>query len=262
VKSKTMRASSIGVAVATLMIGFILLPAQRTAAQAPELRVLSSDGMEPALRDLNPRIESTIGRRLKSQFDSSKNLVDKIQAGVGFDVAILTTGTIDDLIKQGKIAAASRVEIASTGIGVGIRKGASKPDISTPEAMKRTLLKAKFISFNSTGVTVLVINKMFERLGIAEEVKPKLMSDPVSGAAQRFVAEGKAEIVLILIPEVKGFPGVDYIGPLPGDMQSKIYSAAGVAVNSRDPEKAKALVSFIASPAAVPTLKAKGMEPH
>jgi molybdate transport system substrate-binding protein len=272
VKSKIMKARSIGmvpatVALATFMIGVVLLPAHMRA-QMPaqktgaELRVLSSDGMEPAMRDLTPRIERTIGRKLKSQFDSSKNLVDKIQAGEGFDVAILTTATIDDLIKQGKIVSGSRVEIASAGLGVGVRKGAAKPDISTPEAMKQTLLNVKSITFNSTGATAAVITKMFDRLGIADQVKGKLKPDPVSGVAQKMVADGKVELLLILIPEVTRFPGVVYVGPFPGNLQSTIYFAAGVAANAHDAEKAKALVSFLGSPAAVPTLKAKGMVPH
>ena len=259
-KAKTTRVSSIVLAMAAMIIGFIFLPAQHAAAQVSELRVLTSDGMQPALADLTPQIERAIGRRLKSQSDSSKNLAGKIQAGEVFDVTILTSETIDDLIKQGKITAGSRVEIARCGIGVGIRAGASKPDISTPEAMKRTLLNAKSITFNSTGATAARINKMLERLGIVEDVRPKIILDPVSGGAQKKVADGKAELVLILIPEVKFFPGVDYAGPLPADLQSYINFAAGVAANSHDPEKAKALISFITTPAAVPTLKAKGME--
>ena len=261
-KTRARSVRSIGVALATVIIGVIFLSTQNAAAQVSELRVLSSDGMLPAVRGLTPEIERSIGRKLKTQFDSSKNLVDKINAGDAFDVAILTTATLDDMIKQGKIAADSRVDLARCGVGVGIRAGVSKPDISTPEAMKRTLLKAKFITYNSTGATEGLVNKMFVQLGIVDAMKPKILSDPVSGGAQKKVADGTADLVLILIPEVTQEPGVNYLGPLPGDLQSYVNFTGGVSANSHDPEKAKALLRYIASPAAAPTLKAKGVEPR
>jgi molybdate transport system substrate-binding protein len=260
VKSRQTQFVWIALVVAIMAAGLALVPTG-VAAQGAELRVLCSDGMEPVVTELTPRIERSIGAHLNSQFESSKNLVDKIQGGEGFDVAILTTGTIEDLIKQGKIATGSNVPLARSGLGVGVRAGTAKPDVSTPEAMKKTLLKAKSITFNSTGATSLVITKMFETLGITDQVKSKLMPDPVSGAAQKMVAEGKAEIVLILTPEVTRFPGVVYVGPLPGNLQSNINFAAGIAANAKDPQKAKALIKYLASPAAVPSLKAKHMEP-
>lgn len=261
-KTKGKKAMSLAAVLAIVMMGFISLSARNAAAQGSELSVLSSDGMQPAVRELTPQIEHSIGRRVKLQFDSSKNLVDKITAGEAFDVAILTTATLDDMIKQGKVTADSRIELARCGVGVGVRSGTPKPDISTPEAMKRTLLSAKFVTYNSTGATAGLVNNVFERLGIVEAMKPKVMADPVSGGAQKKVAEGKADLVLILIPEVTQEPGVDYVGPLPGNLQSYINFTGGVAANSHDPEKAKALLRFITTPAAAQVLKAKGMEPR
>src|SRR3979490_3089939 len=130
-----MKPSTIVVAILILAvsIGFIFLFAQKTPAQGTELVVVVSDGMKPSVEELVPQIEHAIGRKLTVQYNSSKNIRDKIQSGEPFDVAILTTDIIDDLIKQGKIAAGSRAEIARTGMGVGVRAGAAKPDVSTPD---------------------------------------------------------------------------------------------------------------------------------
>src|ERR1017187_4620699 len=166
-KANTMRLSTILAAILAVTLGFISLFAPKVPAQGNELRVFTSDGMKPAEEDLVPLIERSIGRRLATQVDSSRRLETKIQSGASCDVAILTSDVIDDLIKQGKSATGTRAEIARTGIGIGIRAGAPKPDISTPEALKRTLLKAKSITFNPSGASAVHANEMFARLGIA-----------------------------------------------------------------------------------------------
>ena len=262
VKRKTMKLSTILAAILAVTLGCIFQFAQKTPAQGTELRVFTSDGMKPALEELTPQIERSIGRQLATQFDSSKALRDKIQSGEPFDVAILTSDVMDDLIKQGKIAAGTRAEVARTGMGIGIRAGAPKPDISTPEALKRTLVKAKSITFNPIGASAEHINAMFARLGIAENVKPKLILDSQAGGPQTNVAEGKAELVITLIPEIKFFKGVELVGPLPADFQSYISFSAGVATNSHNADAAKELIKFITGPSAAPALKAKGVEPR
>ena len=221
-----------------------------------------SDGMKTVVEEMTPQIEHSIGRKLAAQFNSSKNLRDKIQAGEPFDAAILTSDVLDDLIKQGKIASGSRTEISRTGMGMGVRAGAAKPDISTPEALKKTLLNAKSISFNPTGASSAHTYDMFARMGITEAMKPKLVLDKEAGRPQMNVADGKVELVISLIPEIKFFPGVDLVGPIPAEFQSYINFAAGVATNAQDPAAAKALIQFITGPAVTPVLKAKGMEPR
>jgi molybdate transport system substrate-binding protein len=233
-----------------------------TPAQTTDLRVMISDGMKTVVEELTPQIEHAIGRKLAAQFNSSKNLRDKIQAGEPFDAAILTSDVLDDLIKQGKVAAAGRAEISRTGLGVGVRAGAAKPDISTADALKKTLLAAKSISFNPTGASAAHTYDIFARLGITDAVKPKLMLDAEAGRPQMNVAAGKTELVISLIPEVEFFPGVDLVGPMPADLQSYVNFAGGIAANAHDAEAAKALIQFLAGPAVVPVLKAKGMEPH
>jgi molybdate transport system substrate-binding protein len=235
---------------------------KKTQAQPPELRVMISDGMKTVVEDLTPQIEHSIGRKLAAQFNSSKNLRDKIQAGETFDAAILTSDVLDDLIHKGKIATGGRAEISRTGMGIGVRAGAPKPDISTPEALKRTLLNAKSISFNPTGASAVHTYDLFARLGITEAVKPKLMLDAEAGRPQMNVANGKAELVFSLIPEIRFFPGVDLVGPVPSEFQSFVNFAGGIATNAHDKNGAQALIQFISGPAVVPVLKAKGMEPH
>jgi molybdate transport system substrate-binding protein len=261
-KEKTMKQSTIAAAILAVSLGFIVLCAQQTPAQGTELLVVVSDGMKPSVEELVPQIEHSIGRRLNTQFNSSKTIREKIQSGEPFDAAILTSDIIDDLIKQGKIAAGTRADIARTGMGVGVRAGAPKPDVRTPEALKRALLGAKSITFNPSGASAPHVYDIFQRLEITENVKSKLMLDAEAGRPQLNVADGKADIVITLIPEIKFFKGVDLLGPLPPDLQSYINFAAGVATNSRDADAAKALIKFITSPAAAPTLRSKAMEPR
>ena len=147
-------------------------------------------------------------------------------------------------------------------MGVGVRAGASKPDISTPDWLKKTLLAAKSISFNPTGASASHTYDIFTRLGITDAVKPKLMLDSEAGRPQMNVAGGKTELVISLIPEIRFFPGVDLVGPMPADLQSYVNFAGGIAANAHDVEGAKALIQFLAGSAVVPVLKAKGMEPH
>src|ERR1700730_17125557 len=262
--SKTMRLRTITAAMVAMTVGFIFLFAQKTPAQGTVLLVVVSDGMKPSVEELVPQIEHSIGRKLTTQFNSSKVLKEKIQSGEAFDAAILTSDIIDDLIKQGKIAAGTRAHIARTGMGVGVRAGAPKPHLSTAEALKRALLSAKSITFNPIGASAPHVHEIFEHLGIAENVKSKLMLDANGepGRPQMDVAAGKADLVITLIPEIKFFKGVELAGPIPAELQSYISFAAGVAANSHNADAAKALIKFITSPAAAQTLKAKGVEPR
>jgi molybdate transport system substrate-binding protein len=262
VNRKIRTAIATAAAVLALSAGFFTMFARMTAAQTPDLHVMVSDSMKTVVEDLTPQIEQALGRKLVLQFYSSKNLRDKIQAGEPFDAAILTSNVLDDLIKEGKIATGGRAEIARTGIGMGVRAGATKPDISTAEALRRTIMNAKAISFNPTGASAVHTNDMLARLGIAQAVKSKLMLDSEAGRPQMNVAEGKAELVFSLIPEIKFFPGVDLVGPVPTEFQSYINFAGGISTNAHDPAAAKALIQFLTGPTAAPIMKAKGMEPR
>lgn len=247
---------------AAALVALLFVPGGPTAParQTAELHALISDGMKPVVEELTPQIERATGRKLAAEFNSSKNLRDKIQAGESFDVAIITSDVLDDLAKQGKIAAGSKTELSRTGMGVGVRAGAPKPDVSTPEALKRTLLNAKSIAFNPTGASAAPTYKIFERLGIMHAVRPKLVLDADAGRPQQNVVAGKVELVISLIPEIKFFPGVDLVGPMPAELQSYVNFAGGVAANTHEAEAAKSLIRFLAGPDTALVLKAKGME--
>jgi molybdate transport system substrate-binding protein len=254
-------ASTAAIAVAVSAL-FLLQFAVEAPAQSTELRLLVSDGMKPALEALVPEIERATGRPLKAHFDSSKRLAENVLGGEACDVALLTSDVIADLIKQGKLAAGTSSEIARTGIGVGVRAGAPKPEIGTAESLKRAILNAKFISFNPTGASAVHNHEMLQRLGIADEMKSKLLLDPGPGMPQQKVAEGKADLVFTLIPEIKFFHGVDYVGPVPAEFQNYINFAAAVSASTKNPEAAKTVIQFLKTPKAAATMTAKGVEPR
>lgn len=224
------------------------------------LRVYTSDGFKPALQAMIPKIEKSLGCKVSPEFDSSKVLQQKIDAGDAFDVAILSTNVIDDLVKNGKIPADTKTSLGRAGIGVGIRAGAPKPNISTPDAMKRTLLDAKSIAFNRDGASAVHINETVEKLGIADKVKPKFMLEVGAGQPQRDVAAGKAEMVITLIPEIADFPGLTLVGPLPSELESYIDFSGGVSAKSQNSAAAEALIKYLSAPSAAATLKSKGVD--
>jgi molybdate transport system substrate-binding protein len=184
----------------------------------------------------------------------------RIEGGEAFDVAILTSDVIGDLAKAGKIAAGTRTEIARCGIGIGVRAGAAKPDIKTTDALKKTLLASKSITYAQDGASRTYILQMEDKLGIADAMKAKTVLEKGSVGSNARVADGSAEMILTLVSEILPAPGVQLVGPLPADVQHYVDFAAGIGPNSKNTDAGKALMKFFASPAVAPTLKAKGME--
>jgi molybdate transport system substrate-binding protein len=204
--------------------------------------------------------ERATGHRLAITFNSSAGLKESMDAGEPFDVVIVTKEMMADLVKEGKVAAGTEVGIARSGIGVGIRQGTAKPDIRTPEAIKRTLLSAHAISYAQDGASRVHIVDMLERLGIAGEMKAKTIMEQGSIRSAARVTAGEADMVLTLVSEILPIEGVTLVGPLPAELQHYVELSAGVGAKARDKAAAKAFVSFLAGPTVVPTLKAKGME--
>jgi molybdate transport system substrate-binding protein len=241
---------------ATLLV---LCPYAASAQTAP-LQVLASNGVKAALEALKAGCERAAGRPLNILYGSSAGLKRQIAAGETFDVAILTPETTADLTKAGKIASGSAADLARTGIGFGIRAGAAKPDVSTADAVKQTLLKAKSISIVKEGASRATIDKMFEKLGIAEAVAAKTKLEGGTDKSGESVAQGRSEIEIIPLSEVPLVAGVQILGPLPGDLQNFLHFQASVSANSKDAATAKKAIQFLTSPAAAPIFKAKGME--
>jgi molybdate transport system substrate-binding protein len=235
-------------------------------AEAAEIKVLSAFGMQSVLEDLGPKFERATGHKLALTFATGGATVKRVQGGDVFDVVITLRQGIDTLVKDGKAPAGNVTILASAGISVAIRKGAPKPDISSPDALKRTLLAAKSIAYvnpASGGASGIHFAKVLDRLGIANEMKSKtVFPNPQTPAEVGvLVANGEAEIGVHIIQELIPVAGIDIVGPLPGDLQNTIVFAAAVMASAKDPEAAKALVNSLRTPEAAAAIKAKGMEP-
>ena len=243
--------AGVGVAIALTCAGH---------AGAAEVKVFSSVGVKVVTDELEPQFEKSTCHKAVVVFDGAGALKKKIEAGEAFDLAILTGPLIDDLIKTNKIAADSRKDIARAGVGIAVRKGAPKPDISTPEALKRTLLNAKSVVYAEGGASGTHFLSVLQKLGIAEEMKAKkqLVANP---SPIEVVAKGEAEIGVRLTSEILAVSGADLVGPLPGDLQNYTVLTAGTNVAAKEPAAAKALVDFLTGATAAPVIKAKGMEP-
>jgi molybdate transport system substrate-binding protein len=242
--------------------GLLWLTPPPAAAQNNALRLLVSNGMKGSMEELQPQCEKAAGRPLAIEFGSTASLKKRIETGEAFDVTIITTEAIDDLIKQGRLTGGSRTDVGRSELGIGIRAGAPRPDIRTEDALKRTLLDAKSITYPQDGASRGAIETMFERMGIAADVKPKIILAPGSGPATESVAAGRAAMVITLFSEIVPTHGAEILGPLPGEYQLNIRFGAATSATSKNAEAAKALIAFLSGPKAAPVLKAKGIEPR
>jgi molybdate transport system substrate-binding protein len=243
------------------IIGLAALLPLATAIHAAEIKVLASNGVKSALEELAPAFERKTGNKLKIEFGLAAVLKRQIEAGEAFDLAILTTAGIDDLAKQGKVDAVTRASIARSGVGIGIKKGAPRPDIGTADALKRTLLAAKSISWAKEGASGVYFASVLDRLGIAAQMKPKAVLAPSGEEVGKLVAGGQVEFGVILVNELMAAPGVEVLGPLPAELQNYTAFHAGVGAGSKHVAAAKALIRFLTTRSAGAVFKAKGQEP-
>jgi molybdate transport system substrate-binding protein len=224
------------------------------------MRVLCTNGLKTVMLDLAPEFERAIGTKAVITWGSANGLLQELEAGAGGDLAILTAEAIDGLIKEGKVVAGSRVDLARSGIGVAVRKGAPKPDIGSPDALRRALLAAKSVAHSKTGMSGIYFPTVLARLGIAEEMKPKIVTPEPGTPVGEVVAKGGAEIGVQQISELLPVAGIEIVGPLPAALQRITIFSAGVLVAAKEPDAARALVQFVAT-ASRPLLKDKGLEP-
>ena len=248
---------SISRAVAALVVASI---AQLGAQGNPPLRVFASNGFRAVFDDLAPTCEKTIGRQLSTDFGTSTSLQQRVKGGEAFDVAVMTSEAIDDLVKAGKLNLGSLVPLGRSGIGIGVPANASKPDIKTPDALKQSLLNAKGISYAGDGASRPHIESMMKALGIEKAMAAKTMLEQGSVRAAANVASGKADMLITLISEILPAPGVALVGPLPTRFQHYVSFAAATGVGSANGEAGKSLVACLSGPNALATLKARGMD--
>jgi molybdate transport system substrate-binding protein len=248
------------IARVTLSIGLVALAVGGTFAHAEEIKVLSTNGVRSVTVEMLPEFERATGHKVSIAYDTANLLLGRIRAGESADLVILTRPTLDDLIKQGKVGPGGGKDLARSGVGVAVRAGLPKPDISSAEGLKRALLDAKSIAFTKTGASGMHFAKVVERLGISDQVKAKAKI-PEGGSVGELVARGEAEMAVQQIPELLAVPGIQYVGPLPAELQIFTIFTAGVMTGARQPEAAKAFIDFLSTPAAARVFKAKGMEP-
>jgi molybdate transport system substrate-binding protein len=227
------------------------------AVKADDIKVLCTIGVKPALPDLVTEFERATGHKVLIIWGNAATLKTRYLEGEQADVAVLTAAAIDDLVKAGKVT--GRVDLARSGMGFAVKAGAPKPDISSPEALKRTLLAAKSVGYSSQGASGIYFVTVIERLGIAAEVKAK--HKDTAGAVGELVAAGEAEIGVQQIPELAAVPGVEVIGPFPGELQVITVFSAALDAKAQNNDAAKAFVKFISGPAAAAAYKAKGLDP-
>lgn len=236
------------------------LPGETAQAPAAEIKVLSGNGARNAIAELVAQFERTSGHRVTIRFEVNPHVQRKILEGEAFDVAILNPPVLDELITRGKVVSATRSVIGRSGIGVGIRTGAPKPDISTSAAFARTLLNAGSVAYPEEGASGKYFVSLLDRLGIAAQMKPKLRPMPGEYNVE-IVADGKVDLVVVVASRIAGVPGVDLVGRIPQDLQTWIGFAGGVSAGAREPDAARALLRFLTSPAAALVLQAAGIEP-
>jgi len=230
------------------------------AAGAADIKVLSTQATEQSYRELVPRFERSTGHKVTTVFTGTLDADKRLAAGETYDLLIMSRPSIEEHIKDGKLVSGSRVDIAKSGIGIGVKAGARKPDIGSADALKKTLLAAKSIGY-STGPSGNYIIALFQRLGIAAEIKPKLKQTPTSVFVGSIIAGGEVELGFQQISEISHFEGVDYVGPLPADVQEYTTFSSGIVSGARQAEAAKALVKFLTAPEAAAAFKSRGMEP-
>jgi len=242
----------------------VFLIAQATFAFAAEIKVYSTIGVQAALEELAPKFEKATGHKLTITWGTAALLVKRVQAGESADLYVLVKQSHDTLVKENKATAGPDALFASSGIAMVVKKGAPKPDISTPEAFKQTLLKAKSIAYSnpaSGGASGVYLAKLLERMGIAEEMKAKTKFPPPSGNAANLVVSGEAELAVQQEPEVMAVSGVDMVGPLPADLNNITLYTAGTGTGSQQKEAANALIKFLHTPEAAAVFKARGLTP-
>lgn len=236
-----------------------------TVASAAEVRVMISGGLTAAFTALVPDYEKQTGNKVLVAYGPSMGTTTnaipvRLERGEPADVLIMVGYALADLAKKGKVVPDSQVDLVKSPIGVAVKAGAPKPDISSPDALKRALLAAKTIAYSDSASGVYVSTEMFKKLGIEEEMKGKARQIPATPVGE-IVAKGDAEIGFQQISELKPVAGIDIVGPLPAELQKITVFSAGIASVSKEPEAGKALIKFLASPAARAEIVKSGMDP-
>jgi molybdate transport system substrate-binding protein len=246
--------------IRTLAAMLTAAPLLAAPAQADEITVMASAAMKAAYLELVPEFEKASGHKVVTIWEGGVNIVKRMKAGEVVDLVILARPAVEGLIAEGKVARGGRADLANSGVGIAIRAGAPRPDVSSAEALKRTLLAAKSIAYSS-GPSGAHIAALLVRMGIAEQVKSRVLQTTPGNPVGLYVARGEAEIGFQQVSELLPIAGIDFLGPLPAEIQEITVFSVGLHAGAKAPAAAQALVKFLTSPAAAPVIRKKGMEP-
>lgn len=230
------------------------------AAGAAEIKVLAPGATREVYLELVPQFEQGSGHKVVTTWSGTADIRKRMAAGEVYDVVIVGAPEVDAFIAQGKMVAGSRIDLMKSGVGVAVRAGAPKPDIGSSETLKQTLLAAGSIGY-STGPSGVHVVSLLERMGIADQIKSKLKQVPSGVRVGSIIASGEAEIGFQQVSELVHAPGVDYVGPLPADVQKITVYSAGIHSGATQPAAAKELVEAFTGPVAAPVIRKHGMEP-
>ena len=244
----------------TIVASVLGLALGLATAEAAELKVIAGGSMTAALNRLGPDFEKASGHKLSIHFDSTPNLIKLITAGTPFDLAVAPVDVFQDAAARSHFTNVPTIDIARVGYGIAVRAGATKPDISTSASLKKALLDAASIAFVPSSAAGAYVLKVFERLGIAEEMKAR--TKPVGTPAQIAPAVASGDAVLgVFLTNVLIAPGVELAGQFPGDLQNDLVFTAAVAADTKEADAAKSFIAFLRTPDAAAVIKAKGMNP-
>jgi molybdate transport system substrate-binding protein len=237
------------------------LPAQTAAAPGAEIHLLCSNGFRAAMEKLMPQAERASGHPVKVEFGPSANFKIAIERGEPFDLAILNPQIVEALTKEGKIAAGTAVDLASSGIGIAVPASQPKPDVSSAQAIKEALLKAKSVGYVPVGASTPAIIAMLNSLGIRAEVQRKAILQPGAEQSMKSVADGQVEVAFGLISEIVPAPGVQFAGPLPPEFQKRISLTAAIAGSTKNREAVGKFIKSLTSASAAKEMRATGLDP-
>jgi len=246
-------------AAAASMLGLVFVMSPISDLHAAELKVLAGGSMTGPLNELGPQFERASGHKVTIHFDSTPNLI-KLATSAPFDLGVVPVDVFKNAEAKARFAPGPTSDIARVGYGVAVRAGTPKPDIGTPDALKKTLLDAQSIAYLPASAAGAYVSSVFERLGIGEAMKAKTKPQTATGDIAKAVAKGDAELGVFLI-NVLMAPGVEIAGPFPAELQNNLVFTSAVAADTKEAEAAKAFITYLKTPAAVAVIKAKGMEP-
>ena len=246
--------------LSAMIIALVSFQAPSAIAQQPVLRVFTTRAIRTVLDRVGPAFERTSGHRLEITTDIAAPMVRRVRSGEPFDILVAAPDQMDSLVKDGFIIPETRSDLARSGIGVAVRKGAAIPDVRSVDAFKRTLLNAKSIAYLKEGQSGVYLARLLQELSIAAAIEHKVVR-PDRDIVSQLVAQGDVEVGMVVATQILTTPGVALAGPLPDEIQNYVVFAAGVSARSRAVRVAKDLLSFLTGPAAHAIMQSQGMQP-